>query len=130
MLHTGKQPAAAGPLLTFVVVGTDGALEVRTATAGEMRQTAGAPYGLIDRVPIDGTKSLDAYVPEFASRAEHPPNRAASRMLELLGAGPGLVHGTVVFFQTGTSSHRPRSMDEDHQDLVVIAHRVAQSALA
>jgi hypothetical protein len=110
--------------LTFAVVRPDGTLDMRTGSLGDLRHIAGEPYGMTDRVPIDGTKDLIAFLPEYASSEEHPANMAASMMLNLLGAGAGSVSGNVVFCRVGDDNH-PRSLDRKLHELVTLAHRLS-----
>lgn len=128
-LMAGVKPEDTTPALTFAVVTEDGELQVKTSTVGDMKEIAGAPYGMVDRIMINGTKTLDAYIPDFADSNVHKANYVAAEMLGLLGDSSGVVCGTVAFFQTGPGSHRPHSLDSEHQELIKLAHIVAQERL-
>ncbi|MET9436905.1 hypothetical protein [Streptomyces sp. NPDC006551] len=117
-------PERTGHPLTFIAVAPEGKLTVLTGTRAEMQQVAGHPYNMAERLPLDGVDYLDAFVPVFADSTVHRQNPVATRMVELLGGGYGIVNGTVVFFQTG-STLNPQNLDEEHQALVLSAHRAA-----
>lgn len=123
-LRSGAPSIDTSRTLTFASVSPDGECEVQTTTLNEMKRIAGQPHGMTERLPIDGTQTLDSFVPVFADSSVHKPNPVATRMIELLGGGYGTVNGTVVFFQTGRS-HSPQSLDEDHQQLIHAAHHAA-----
>jgi hypothetical protein len=113
-------------VVVFTLVTTDGALTVRTAARQDVRHIAGEPYGTLDRIPVG--EQLTAFLPEFADATVHPPNLVATRMLELLGAGPGLVSGAVAFCRTDTA-HQIQDLDADLEELLDAAHHLARRAM-
>jgi hypothetical protein len=123
LLKGEKEPASdRTPIVTFAAVTPSGDLAIKEDTVRQMRETAGL---MTEGLPLDGTASLDALVPVFEDKVKHPPNLLATRMIELLGGGYGIVNGTVVFFQTSPQSRKPRSLDDDHLELVRAAHAAA-----
>lgn len=123
LLKGKKEPAPdRTPIVTFAAVTPSGDLAIKEDTVRQMRETAGL---MTESLPLDGTPSLDALVPVFQDKVTHPPNPLATRMIELLGGGYGIVNGTVVFFQTSSRSRKPRSLDDDHLELVRAAHAAA-----
>ncbi|MEU9858645.1 hypothetical protein [Streptomyces sp. NPDC047974] len=119
----GKKKPDTTPAVTFAAVTPTGDLAIQTATEQEMRYTVG---GMPEALPLDGSATLDALVPVFEDHKTHKPNPVATRMIELLGGGFGIVNGTVVFFQTPVGSRRPRDLDDDHQELLWAAHTAAK----
>ncbi|MGW1355351.1 hypothetical protein ACWCQE_39830 [Streptomyces sp. NPDC002409] len=102
-----------------------GLLSVRTTTTQQMHFEVGA---MTEGLPLDGTATLDALVPVFENRETHKPNPVATKMIELLGGGYGIVNSTVVFFQTRKSGHFPCSLDDEHQELIRVAHTAATTS--
>lgn len=124
------QPRDDSRPLRFAVVTPDGQFAVRDATVEAMKHAAGYPYGMVDRIIIDGTRTLDAYIAELADTNVHEPNYAAARMLDFLGASPDPVWGTVAFFQTRPGSHLPHSLDAEHQELLELAYQATRERLS
>ncbi|MFB6632173.1 hypothetical protein ACFCWY_19970 [Streptomyces sp. NPDC056362] len=125
-LTEGKETPDTTPVVIFAAVTPTGDLAIQTATEQRMRyEVGGMPEGL----PLDGSATLDALVPIFEDHKTHKPNPVATRMIELLGGGFGIVNGTVVFFQTSVGSRHPRDLDGDHQELLRAAHAAAKATV-
>ncbi|MEU9998100.1 hypothetical protein [Streptomyces sp. NPDC050848] len=122
-LLEGKEEPDHTPVVTFASVLPTGDLSVQTATTRQMRLEVGS---MSEGLPLDGTPTLDALVPVFEDRETHKPNPVATRMIELLGGGFGIVNGTVVFFQTPQRGRSPQDLDEDHLELIRAAHTAAK----
>jgi hypothetical protein len=125
-LAEGEEEPDNTPVVTFAAVAPTGDLAIRTTTERQMHDEIG---GMTERLPLDGTVTLDALVPVFVDRETHKPNPVATRMIELLGGGFGIVNGSVVFFQTPVGSRRSRDLDDDHQELIRAAHAAAKVAM-
>ncbi|MFF9653364.1 hypothetical protein [Streptomyces sp. NPDC014622] len=124
-LLEGKEQPDHTPTLTFASVLPTGLLSIQTATTRQMHLEVGA---MSEGLPLDGTATLDALVPVFENRETHKSNPVATRMIELLGGGYGIVNGTVVFFQTQKNGHSPRGLDDEHQALIRAAHTAATTS--
>ncbi|UQA90761.1 hypothetical protein [Streptomyces halobius] len=85
--------------------------------------------GFVDRVVIDDTKTVHAYVGELVPPTQENDNRIAVEMLRLLGDGGGKLFGPVSFFQVRPRNSRPSSLDTDHQELLKAAHQAATAKL-
>ncbi|WP_426361674.1 hypothetical protein [Streptomyces sp. E-08] len=124
-LAEGKTERDNSPVVTFAAVTPTGDLAIQTATEAQMHDEIG---GMTERLPLDGTVTLDALVPVFIDRETHRPNPVATRMIELLGGGFGIVNGTVVFLQTPVGIRHPSDLDDDHQELLRAAHAAATAS--
>ncbi|MFE7509969.1 hypothetical protein ACFU8I_01870 [Streptomyces sp. NPDC057540] len=113
------------PVVTYAAVAPSGDLTIQTATERQMHDETG---GMTEGLPLDGTATLDALVPTFVDHETHQPNPVATRMIELLGGGYGIVNGPVVFFQIPKGGRVPRNLDDDHQELIRAAHEAAKPA--
>ncbi|MFC9261256.1 hypothetical protein ACFT25_15710 [Streptomyces hydrogenans] len=123
-LVEGRKEQDDTPVVTFASVAPTGDLAIRTTTERQMRNEVG---GMTEGLPLDGTVTLDALVPVFVDHKTHKPNPVATRMIELLGGGFGIVNGTVVFFQTPKNGRVPQDLDDEHQELIRAAHEVAKA---
>jgi hypothetical protein len=126
-LREGTPAPDNSPPMTFASVTPEGELEIHEATVKAMHRTAG---DMTERLPLDGTPTLDAVVPVFVDRDTHKRNAVAMRMVELLGGGFGPVNGTVVFFQTRKEGLEPQLLDGDHKQLIEAAHAAAVAETA
>ncbi|MGW1409513.1 hypothetical protein [Streptomyces sp. NPDC002403] len=124
-LLEGKKEPDHTPAVTFASVPPTGTLSILTATTRQMHLEVGT---MTEGLPLDGTATLDALVPVFEDRETHKPNPVATRMVELLGGGYGIVNGTVVFFQTRKKGRSPRNLDDEHQALIRAAHTAATTS--
>jgi len=125
-LRNGVKRPPTGPQHLCAIVSKDGALSMRSITVKEMREIAGQPYGMADRLMLERAKGLHAYIAEGVSADLNNENPVAARMLDLLDQGSEPAYGTVLFFQVDMSN-RPVSLDSERQELVTLAHQVARN---
>lgn len=130
-LREGRPTKDDSPVLTYGLVMPDGTLEMATTTTSEMQWRVSSPgAGFVDRITIEATPALNAYVGELVPQTQEQANPVATEMLELLGDAGSMLFGPVSFFQVGLGSLRPGSLDADRQELVKAAHRAAASRVA
>ncbi|MFJ7023172.1 hypothetical protein ACIQUW_32900 [Streptomyces sp. NPDC101117] len=126
-LRSGRQRESQQPPITYALVTSDGDLEFRSDPVDAMRTKVGAAgAGLVDRIVLPRPMPVHAYVGELVSADEEMANRVGDEMLRLLDCHDGPFYGPLSFFAVGPGSPRPRSLDEEQQDMLRAAHVVAR----
>ncbi|MGY5127309.1 hypothetical protein [Streptomyces nigrescens] len=123
-LKAGRPTRDETHAMTYAVVTPDGEMQIKDGTAKTMRDEVSlAGAGFVDRVMLDTTRTINAYVGELVPPTKENDNRVAVEMLRLLGDEGGKLFGPIAFFQVGPGSHRPGGLDREHQDLIRAAHQ-------
>jgi hypothetical protein len=127
-LRTGRKRKSTEPPITYALVTPDGNLEFHAEGADQMRFKVGAAgAGVVDRITLPDPSRVHAYVGELVTASEEMANPVADEMLRLLDCHDGPFYGPISFFAVGTRTPRPRSLDEDQQEMLRAAHEVARS---
>lgn len=123
-LKDGRPQRDDTQAMTYAVVTPDGEMQIKDGTAKTMRDEVSlSGAGFVDRVMLETTRTINAYVGELVPPTKENDNRVAVEMLRLLGDGGGKLFGPIAFFQVGAGSHRPSSLDREHQELIRAAHK-------
>ncbi len=129
-LREGRAEEDDSPVLTYALVTPDGEMQMKTATTARMRnEVSSAGAGVVDRIVLDSTTTVNAYIGELVPATAEHENRAAHGMLRLLGDQGDKLYGPVAFFQVSPRSNRPGSLDDDHQELIRAAHRAVATRM-
>ena len=127
-LRAGRKRESTEPAITYALVTPDGDLEFHSEPVDQMRYKVGAAgAGIVDRITLPQPSPVHAYVGELVTASEELANPVADEMLRLLDCHDGPFYGPISFFATGSRSPRPRSLDEDQQEMLRAAHEVARS---
>lgn len=130
-LKAGRPTRDETPAMTYALVSPDGELLIKEGTAKTMRDEVSlAGAGFVDRVMLDSTRTINAYVGELVPPTKENDNHVAVEMLRLLGDEGGKLFGPIAFFQVGPGSHVPSSLDREHQELIRAAHHVVVTRAA
>ncbi|WP_327393893.1 hypothetical protein [Streptomyces phaeochromogenes] len=125
-LRAGRTREPQTPAITYALVTPDGELAFCSEPADEMRYTVGASgAGVVDRILLPTPTSVHAYVGELVTASEELANPVADEMLRLLDCHDGPFYGPISFFAVGTRDPRPRSLDEEQQEMLRAVHEVA-----
>ncbi|MFE1463940.1 hypothetical protein ACFW6M_22895 [Streptomyces nigra] len=126
-LRGGRKHESNEPPITYALVTPGGNLEFHAGPADQMRYKVGvAGAGIVDRITLPAPSPVHAYVGELVTASVELANPVADEMLRLLDCQDGPFYGPISFFSTGPRSHRPRSLDEDQQEMLRAAHEVAR----
>ena len=127
-LRAGRKSESNEPPITYALVTPDGHLEIQSEPVDEMRLKVGAAgAGLVDRITLPDPSPVHAYVGELVTASAELANPVADEMLRLLDCHDGPFYGPISFFAVGARSPRPRSLDEDQQEMIRAAYEVARS---
>ncbi|WP_330342598.1 hypothetical protein [Streptomyces sp. NBC_00557] len=127
-LRAGRKRESNEPPITYALVTPDGSLEFHSEPVDQMRFKVGeAGAGLVDRITLPDPSPVHAYVGELVRASDELANPVADEMLRLLDCHDGPFYGPISFFAVGPRSPRPRSLDEDQQEMLRAAHEVARS---
>lgn len=125
-IRSGGKPDNSGAPLSYALVQPDGTFEIRSGTPAEMRACTSLPgSGFVDRIMIDGTQTVNAYVGELVPATTENDNRIGVAMLRLLGVNEGPLFGPISFFGVTRANKKPRGLDDEHQELLKAAHEAA-----
>ncbi|MER6952780.1 hypothetical protein [Streptomyces sp. NPDC000618] len=126
-LKAGRKREPNGPVITYALVTLDGELEFHTDPVDGMRDKVGsAGAGVVDRIHLPSPSTVHAYVAELVTASSEHCNPVADEILRLLDCHDGPFYGPISFFAIGACSPRPRSLDEDQQEMLRAAHEVAR----
>ena len=127
-LRAGRKHESTTPPITYALVTPDGSLEFHSDPVDAMRYKVGAAgAGIVDRITLPRPSPVHAYVGELVTASEELANPVADEMLRLLDCHDGPFYGPISFFAVGARSPRPRSLDEDQQEMLRAAYEVARS---
>lgn len=127
-LRTGRHREPQQAPITYALVTPDGELEFHSEPAETMRAKVGAAgAGLVDRITLPRPLPVHAYVGEMVTASAELANPVADEMLRLLDCHDGPFYGPLSFFAVGSGSPRPKSLDDDQQEMLRVAHQVAHS---
>lgn len=127
-LRAGRRTETKTPPITYALVTPSGDLEFRSEPVDSMWNKVGeAGAGVVDRIILPEPSTVHAYVAELVTASPELANPVADEMLRLLDYHDGPFYGPISFFAIGARSPRPRSLDEDQQEMLRAAHEVARS---
>lgn len=129
-LRSGRPGADRGTPISYMVVTPDGALRECKGSAAQMRcETNTAGGGMVDRIMIDETPTVNAYIGELVEASTANLNPVGHEMLRLLGSNGSPLLGPISFFCVGLRHKVPRSLDDAHQELIRAAYEVAKDRI-
>ncbi|WP_331737369.1 hypothetical protein OG520_44815 (plasmid) [Streptomyces sp. NBC_00984] len=127
---SGKAQQSDASSFYYAVVPPDGSLEFRQGTAEELRADVTLTgSGFVDRIMIDGTPTVNAYIGELVPATRENRNYVGASMLSLLGEGQEPLLGPIAFFAVTSWSKTPRGLDEEQQELLRTAHQAVMAKL-
>lgn len=126
-LRAGRRPEPQGPPITYALITPDGRLDFRSDPIETMRTAVGAAgAGVVDRITLPSPLPVHAYVGELVTASEDLANPVAEEMLRLLDCHDGPFYGPIGFFAVAPRSPKPRSLNDDQQEMLRAAHEVAR----
>ncbi|MCX4571612.1 hypothetical protein OOK48_35415 [Streptomyces viridodiastaticus] len=130
-LKSGTRRPSKEPPITYALVTPDGELGIHTAPPREMRDIVSmAGAGYVDRLILEEPSRVNAYIGEGVPASEATANPVASEMLRLLNCHDGPFNGPVCFFAIASHPGKPRSLDEEQQEMLRAAYEVAKTRSA
>ncbi|MDX3762606.1 hypothetical protein [Streptomyces sp. AK02-04a] len=120
-------PSWGESAVVFALITPDGQLSFQSKVPSAMRDTISCEGAAVDRVILHEPRTIHAYVGELLTPTPENDNPVANETLRLLDCYDGPFRGTVAFFSVSARSNLPQSLDSQQQELLTLAHQIAQS---
>ncbi|HWU08841.1 MAG TPA: hypothetical protein VN520_21075 [Streptomyces sp.] len=128
-LRSAPHAKAENPI-SYAVLSPSGVLTFEHGTPSEMRNSVTGPgSGFVDRIMIEGTPTVNAYVGELVPATSENRNTIGVEMMALLGEPQDVVLGSIAFFAVTPTSKTPRGLDAEQQALLRAAHDAVTAPL-